>query len=123
MIRPMRSRRIVHAAFMVLALLFSQWVVALHACNMSTPPSAQAAHDVAAPCCPDPAVPNACEQHCDFGHSAVDHAKSAATLDVTLGPALVVRMLEPARLHLRIDRPPAVAPDPPSSIRFSVLRI
>jgi hypothetical protein len=42
---------------------------------------------------------------------------------VTLGPALVLRTLEPARALVRTDRPRVAATDPPPSVRFSVLRI
>jgi hypothetical protein len=119
----MRKHRFVHATLLVVALLFSQWAVAMHACAVAVPAvsaHATGAHD---PCCPDPVAPNTCEQHCAYGAAAVDPAKPAATLDVTLGPALVLRTLEPARALVRIDRPRVAATDPPPSVRFSVLRI
>lgn len=119
----MRTHRFLNAALLVVALLFSQWAVAMHACAATAPVAfakASAPHD---PCCPDPIQPNTCDQHCAFGQSAVDHAKSFAPLDVTLGPALAVRLPGHARLQPRVDRPPVVAPDPPPSIRFSVLRV
>ena len=117
--------RLLHAALLVAALLFSQWAVAMHACAAAgmAVPSAHAASNAHAPCCPEPAVPNTCEQHCAFGHAAVDAAKPHAFADVTLGAALVVPAVEPARFGVRLDRPAAVAPDPPPSIRSSVLRI
>lgn len=123
MILAMRSHRIVSAAFVVVALLFSQWAVAMHACGSMTSPSAHAASDARDPCCPDPAPLNTCVEHCGFGHATVDAAKPVPTLDVTLGPALAVTFVEPACFHARADRPPVVAPDPPPAIRFSVLRI
>lgn len=123
MILPMRSHRVVCTVFVVIALLFSQWAVAMHACGMLTGASAHAAGDARDPCCPEPVAPNTCAQHCDFGHATVDAAKPVPTLDVTLGPALAVAFAEPAHSRLRVDRPPVVAPDPPASIRFSVLRI
>lgn len=119
----MRTHRVLNAALLVVALLFSQWAVAMHACASSVPVTfakVSAPHD---PCCPDPVQPNTCDQHCAFGQSAVDHAKPFAPLDVTLGPALELTFVEPVHFHARVDRPPVVAPDPPPSIRFSVLRI
>jgi len=121
-IHGMRKHRFVHAVLLVAALLFSHWAVAMHACGVAVPvvsAGASGSHD---PCCPDPVARHACDQHCAFGQSAVDHAKPFAPLDVTLGPALALRVPESGRLQARIDRP-VVAPDPPPSIRFSVLRI
>ena len=124
MIRAMRSHRALHAVLLVLALLFSQWAVAAHACAVASGvASVKASSAGHAPCCPQPAAPNTCEQHCAYGDATVDHAKPLPALDVTLGPALAVPIAEPARLRPRLDRPPAVAPDPPPAIRFSVLRI
>ena len=120
----MRSHRIVCAAFLAVALLFSQWAVAMHACGgMPASPAAHAANDARDPCCPDPAAPNTCVQHCDYGHATVDAAKPVPTLDVTLGPALTVTFAGLAQFNARVDRAPVFAPDPPPSIRFSVLRI
>ena len=119
----MRKHRFLHAVLLLVALLFSQWAVAMHACGAAVPvvsAQAPAAHD---PCCPDPATPNTCDQHCAFGQSAVDHAKPFAPFDVTLGPALAVPASPLARMQPRLERAPLVAPDPPPSIRFSVLRI
>jgi len=121
-IHGMRKHRFVHAVLLVAALLFSHWAVAMHACGVAVTvvsAGAPGSHD---PCCPDPVAAHACEQHCAFGQSAVDHAKPFAPLDVTLGPALALRVPESGSLRSRIDRPVA-APDPPPSIRSSVLRI
>ena len=119
----MRKHRLVHAALLVVALLFSQWAVAMHACAVAMPALSTHATGTHDPCCPDPVAPNTCEQHCAYGAAAVDPAKPAAALNVTLGPALVLRTLQPAHALARIDRPPVVATDPPPSIRSSVLRI
>lgn len=119
----MRTRRFVHSLVVIAALLFSQWVVAAHACAMAAPAAAQASAAAHDPCCPEPAVPNTCEQHCAYGNATLDQPKPVAMLDVTLGPSLAVPMAPAAPRLERIDRAPPVAPDPPPSIRFSVLRI
>lgn len=123
MILAMRSHRILSAALVVVALLFSQWAVAMHACGMTASSAVHAASEAREPCCPDPVAPNTCVQHCEFGDATVDAAKPVPTLDVTLGPALEVAFVERVHFHARLDRPLVVAPDPPPSIRFSVLRI
>lgn len=123
MILRMRSHRILSAVLVVMALLFSQWAVAMHACGAMTSASPHATSDARDPCCPEPAAPNTCEQHCAFGHAAVDHGKPAATPDVTLGLALPVPLPRPASFQVHPGRRLLVAPDPPPAIRFSVLRI
>jgi hypothetical protein len=120
-----RARRLVVALVALLALLTSQLALSAHICEMLSSSSA-AVHSQSSTPCPDmPATSNLCDQHCQFGASAVDQAKPVPALDVTaLSPGLHVNepfVLFPGPRFSYRDSP--LPPEPPPAIRFSVLRI
>ena len=122
MIRPIR--RFSTALVAMVALLISQLAVAAHFCAM-TPwggPAMQIHAD--SPCGDMPGPANLCEQHCQFGAATVDQGKPFPTLDSTLGRAVLsVRAFAFLPLAGRPGPQLPPPPEPPASIRFSVLRI
>ena len=118
-----RSRRLSIALLAIFALLISQLAVSAHICAIMSSGTSAVSVEMSSPCTDEHNSQNVCEQHCQFGHLAVDHAKPLPAPDLTLGSALridqpyVFPSLE--RRSLR-ELPP---PEPPPAIRFSVLRI
>jgi hypothetical protein len=119
-----RSRRLSTALLAIFALLISQLAVSAHICAIMDSAASTIQLEMASPCPDEGNSQNVCEQHCQFGHAAVDHAKPLPALDLTLGPALHIDhpyvFLSLERRSLRELPPP---PEPPPAIRFSVLRI
>lgn len=117
-----RIRRLSTAFVAMLVLLMSQLAVAAHVCSMAGSHVQMSAMD--ADDCSGPAGANMCDQHCQFGHAAVDPAKPVPALDVTTGPSLNIQHTFPVPgLALRSPRETPPPPQPPPAIRFSVLRI
>lgn len=118
-----RTRQLSTALVAIFALLMSQLALSAHACEMMASPTSVVA-DSQSPCPGSMDTANLCDQHCQFGNSAVDHGKPLPAFDVTLAPALHIDQphVFPAlpRRSLR-EMPPS--PEPPPAIRFSVLRI
>ena len=117
-----RGRRIASSVFIVAALLFSQWAMASYVCAMLVPPAMEAAHS-GSPGCPDMGTPNTCEQHCTGLNAATDSGKSPSLPHVTdfipLRIELVAARLPRVAFEARRDIPP----EPPPTVRYSVLRI
>jgi hypothetical protein len=120
-----RIRRICTAFAAILALLMSQLAVSAHVCEMAG--MADVAVRLTQPSpggCPELNTPNLCDQHCQFGQSAVDQGKPVPSLDLTSGPALHIQQPYPSPiLAKRSPREMPLPPEPPPAIRFSVLRI
>ena len=117
-----RIRHIFTAFAAILALLMSQLAVSAHVCEMAG--MAVTVTEPAPNGCPDLNTPNLCDQHCQFGQSAVDQGKPLPSLDVTSGPALHIQQPYPFPiLAKRSPRETPLPPEPPPAIRFSVLRI
>jgi hypothetical protein len=110
------------ALFVLVALLFSQWATASHACAMFAVPAAHAAHP-AAPGCPDSGTPNTCEQHCGAGHAATDSAKSPSVPHITDFTRLRAGLIAAPLVRIAFEARRDIPPEPPPAIRFSVLRI
>ena len=119
-----RVRRVSTSLIAILALLLSQLVVAAHFCAVLSPAGPLVQVASLSPC-QEMAVPaNLCAQHCQFGNSVVDHGKPFPTLDLTLGPGLlVVRPFARLPLVERPARETTLPPEPPPAIRFSAARI
>ena len=115
-----RPHRIVVALLTLLALLFSQAVVAAHACAMQSP--VQAAADM--PCHQDGKVAPPCASHFDFGNASVDSAKAPLPMPQLVQSALRVPTLVSlaAPRQVRLEQRALPAPEPPTT-RFVVLRI
>jgi len=116
-----RGRRIACSLFILATLLFSQWATASYVCAMWVQPAMDARELRSG--CHDLGTPNTCEQHCKAGHVATDSGKLPTFPDVTdFTPLRVVLAAETvSRVAPRAWRD--VPPDPPPTIRFSVLRI
>jgi hypothetical protein len=125
-----RRHRFLAALFALFALLASQFAVSAYVCEMMASPgmAVQVDRSLAAEG-PDPCPgmldsANLCEQHCGYGHSAVDQGKPFPMLDVGMAAALRIdRPYVSDSLLRRSQRAPVVPPEPPPAIRFSVLRI
>jgi hypothetical protein len=120
-----RARRAAVAFLALFALLTSQLALSAHACEMLSSGGA-AIHSQSPSPCPDmPVTSNLCEQHCQFGASAVDQGKPLPALDVTVvSPGLHVDRLFVLARTLRLSlRDSPLPPEPPPALRFSVLRI
>jgi hypothetical protein len=117
-----RIRRVSTAIIAALALLASQLALSAHVCETMSAVAAVASMESVD--CPPLDTVNLCEQHCQFGHSAVDPGKPVPAQDLTSGPTLYIHQPYPVPLlaarSLRELPPP---PEPPPAIRFSVLRI
>lgn len=117
-----RLRRLATAFVAGIALLFSQLVVSAHACDQLVGVAAMSAMEANG--CPEMNIVNLCDQHCQFGHSAVDQGKPVASPDITSGPAIHVQQPYPSPfLAGQAPREAPLPPEPPPAIRFSVLRI
>lgn len=117
-----RIRRIFTAIAAILALLMSQLAVSAHVCEMVG--MAVTVTQPAPDGCPDLNTANLCDQHCQFGHSAVDQGKPVPSLDLTSGPALHIQQPYPSPILAKHSpRETPLPPEPPPAIRFSVLRI
>jgi hypothetical protein len=125
-----RRRRVLAALFALFALLTSQLAVSAYVCGVmgtasmavevDVPPSG----DTSDPCPGTPDTASLCEQHCSYGHSAVDQGKPLPTLDVGMSTALRIDGPYALRSLQRSSRRlPPLPPEPPAAIRFSVLRI
>ena len=116
------------AALLMLALLFTQGLVAAHACTMGdrpATPSGQAMEPM--PNCSgmddeQPPPPNLCEAHCLQAPPAQPF--DAPTAPIIVQPPLIVQVAAPASVALRapIGVVPAAAAPPPR-LRFSRLLI
>lgn len=119
-----RLRRMLTAVLAMACLLLSQMAVAAYFCAETSPTAAIAAAQMPSDCEQQADPANLCQQHCQFGYSAVDAAKPVPTLDVTAASPLLLMQVpavpssQAPRLHRRV-----LPPEPPPAIRFSVLRI
>jgi hypothetical protein len=117
-----RVRRLSTAIVAVFALLISQLAVSAHVCEMMG--ISETAARTASGDCPQLDTANLCNQHCQFGQSAVDPGKPLPTADLTSGPALYIHQPYPASvLATQLPRELPLPPEPPPAIRFSVLQI
>ena len=129
--RMKRRFRPLVSVLAVLALLFAQAMVAVHACDMQRAPSpvttAAAAPQPAGDCCTPADVPRdpACGNHCQQGDAIGD-----TTLAPAMGPAIPAVAL-PSLVAPPATAPPAprLAPDlsrdtePPIAVRHCCFRI
>jgi hypothetical protein len=118
------ARRTATAFLAAISLLVSQWVVAMNACawmDGAPTPQASTVHQAAGHC-PEHSPAPSCERHCNAGDVAPDCAKTLPVFDVTHAPPMRIALPAPRGQYARMH-PRQLPPDPPASIRFSVLRI
>jgi hypothetical protein len=127
-----RRHRYLAALFALFALLTSQLAVAAYVCEIMGSPSMAVQVDTLPPGeesdpCPEMLdSANLCQQHCAYGHSAVDQGKPLPLPAPDVGMSVALRIGEPCVLDSllrRSLREPPLPPQPPPAIRFSVLRI
>jgi hypothetical protein len=127
-----RRHRYLAAVCALFALLTSQLAVSAYVCALMGPaPLAVEVDkplpgDVMAPCAEMLDSANLCQQHCGYGHSAVDQGKPLPLPAANVGTSVALRVGEPCVLDSllrRSLREPPLPPQPPPAIRFSVLRI
>jgi hypothetical protein len=118
----MSKRRAWLAPLVVIAsLLFSQWAAASQFCLLAAGTSDPAAAEAKAPC-PDMPDTSTCVRHCASGLPAIDVAHAPSVPAFVAAPALRLQLADVPTARARDTRAP-LPPQPPPTIRFSVLRI
>jgi hypothetical protein len=118
-----RRSRLVTALLAAAALLFSQLAVSGYACPGMEAPAAHSAA-VAGEDCDESGTANLCQQHCEYGKTALEQAKPLKmpiAVAVT-GIRPLVRCDAPQAVAATFERFVSVAGPPPLS-RSTVLRI